>query len=55
MLAFWMALELSDASFTMCSAVWPVLTTALLSASLAPFSALMNLVEVSSELILPFY
>jgi hypothetical protein len=44
-----MALKLSDASFTMRSAAWPVLTTALLSASLA-LSALMVLVEVSSEL-----
>jgi hypothetical protein len=44
-----MALTLSEAAFTSCSAVWPVLTTASLSASLAPFSALMGLVEVSSE------
>jgi hypothetical protein len=50
MLAFWMALKLLDASFTMRSAAWPVLTMALLSASLALFSALMVLVEVSSEL-----
>ncbi len=49
MLAFWMALKLSDASFPMCSAAWPVVTTAPSSASLAPLSALMVLVEVSSE------
>ncbi len=32
-----------------CSAAWPVLMTAPLSALLAPFSALIVLVEVSSE------
>ncbi len=47
-----MALTLSEADFTSCSAVWPVLTTASLSALLAPFSALMILVKVSSDLIL---
>jgi hypothetical protein len=47
-----MALKLSDTSFTTCSAVWPVLTMASLSASLAPLSALTVLVEVLSELIL---
>jgi hypothetical protein len=52
MLAFWMVLKLSDASFTMCSVAWPVLTTASFSALSAPLSVLMVLVEVSSELIL---
>ncbi len=47
-----MELTLSEAAFTSCSAVWPVLRTAILSASSALFSALMVLVEVSSELIL---
>ncbi len=47
-----MALTLSEAVFILCSAVWPVLTTASLSVSLALFSALMDLVEVSSESIL---
>jgi hypothetical protein len=47
-----MALTLSEATFTSCSAVWPVLTTASLSALSAPVSALMVLVDVSSELIL---
>jgi hypothetical protein len=47
-----MALTLSETAFTLCSAVWPVLTTASLSASLSPFSALIVLVEVSSESIL---
>ncbi len=47
-----MALTLSEAAFTLCSSVWPVLTIASLSALLALFSALMVLVEVSSELIL---
>ncbi len=47
-----MALRLSEAAFLLCSAVWPMLMTALLSASLAQFSALMDLVEVSSESIL---
>ncbi len=44
-----MVLKLSDASFPMCSATWPVLTMAPLSALPALFSALMILVEVSSE------
>ncbi len=52
MLAFWMALKLSDASFTTCSVACPVLMTAPSSAFLAPLSALIGLVEVSSELIL---
>jgi hypothetical protein len=47
-----MSSALFEAAFTLCSAVWPVLTTASLSALLAPFLALMVLVEVSSELIL---
>ncbi len=47
-----MALTLFEAAFTLCSAVWPVLMTASLSALLAPFSVLMVLVEVSSESIL---
>jgi hypothetical protein len=47
-----MALMLSEAAIMSCSAVWPVLTMASLSAFLAPISALMVLVEVSSELIL---
>jgi hypothetical protein len=47
-----MALTLSEAAFTLCSAVWPVLMTATLSVSSALFSTLMDLVEVSSELIL---
>jgi hypothetical protein len=52
MLAFWMVLKLSEASFAMCSAVWPVLMMAPSSALTAPLSELMVLVEVSSELIL---
>ena len=47
-----MALTLSETAFTLCSAMWPVLTAASLCALLAPFSALMGLVEVSSESIL---
>jgi hypothetical protein len=47
-----MALTLSEAAFKLCSAVWPALMTASLSVLLALFSALMDLVEVSSELIL---
>ncbi len=47
-----MALTLSEAAFTLCLAVWPVLMTASLSALLALFSVLMDLVEVSSESIL---
>ena len=47
-----MALTLSEAAFMLCSVVWPLLTMASLSVSLALFSALMVLVEVSSELIL---
>ncbi len=44
-----MALKLSDASFQTCSAAWPVLTAAPSSVLLAQFSALMVLVELSSE------
>ncbi len=47
-----MALKLSDASFTISSAVRPVLMMASLSALLDPLSALMVLVEVSSVSIL---
>jgi hypothetical protein len=47
-----MALTLSEAAFMLCSAVWPVMMAASLSALLAPFSALMGLVEVSSESVL---
>ncbi len=47
-----MALKMSDASFTMCSVAWPVLTMAPLSALLALLSVPIVLVEVSSESIL---
>jgi hypothetical protein len=40
-----MVLTLSEAAFTSCSAVWPVLTTGSLSALLALFSELMVIVE----------
>ncbi len=52
MLAFWMTLTLSEASFATCSAAWPGLMMAPSSALMALLSALMVLVEVSSESIL---